>query len=54
MKDTSILLHLINILSDGRFYYCKYISKVLSINKVVIKQYVEILLHWGVEVLIFP
>ncbi|MBK4765427.1 MAG: bifunctional biotin--[acetyl-CoA-carboxylase] ligase/biotin operon repressor BirA [Pantoea sp. Brub] len=53
MKDYTMQLKLINILSDGKIYSNNNLTKILGIDSISINNHIESLKNWGLNISIF-
>lgn len=51
MKDISVPLRLVNILSDGEFHSGEHLGEVLGMSRAGINKHIQTIRDWGIDVL---
>lgn len=54
MKDISVPLRLVNILSDGEFHSGEHLGEVLGMSRAGINKHIQTIRDWGIDVFTVP
>ena len=50
MKDISVPLRLINILSDGEFHSGEYLGELMGMSRAGVNKHIQTIRDWGIDV----
>lgn len=54
MKDISVPLRLINILSDGEFHSGEYLGELMGMSRAGVNKHIQTIRDWGIDVFTVP